>query len=418
MYSYDFTLKGLKETCSFRIGSQKQADVDQFFYVFLSLFPGILDYETRTIRCYTNNSEELRNNLSDFVRNHEQKIPAINGVEAFVRRLKENESFYVIPCYIPNQKESIRLHNYLKAEVESAEFEQLNQQTASLFDDLMDDYTIYNYGDKRLIIGEREREKKVCRFCGNLYPQVSFSKKAHAISEALGNKTLILTEECDDCNGRFSQSIEPDLIEYLSLHRIFYGIKGKGGDKKFKGKNFEFFKKETVELNFVDEDDPGGKADFPKMIKLKGNRLISSQNLYRTLVKFFLSVIDREFLDSFSDTIDWVNGTHTTSQLPKIAVFTFYNKLVTQPTMTAYLRKTDKSQFPYAVGEFKFALTTYVFLLPFSNKDNSQFLTKEDYQIFWHKFRHYDQTTDVVKFADWSDDKKRDFIMAIELPID
>lgn len=33
---------------------------------------------------------------------------------------------------------------------------------------------------------------KVCRFCGKRYPEVKFRKKAHAISEMVGNKEFVL----------------------------------------------------------------------------------------------------------------------------------------------------------------------------------------------------------------------------------
>ena len=38
------------------------------------------------------------------------------------------------------------------------------------------------------------------RFCGQQVPIVSFNNTAHAISESLGNKSVICREECDNCN--------------------------------------------------------------------------------------------------------------------------------------------------------------------------------------------------------------------------
>lgn len=64
------------------------------------------------------------------------------------------------------------------------------------------------------------------------------SKKSHAISEALGNKRIISIEECDDCNNKFSMSIEPDIVKYFSLHRNYWSIKGKGGVKILEGTIF------------------------------------------------------------------------------------------------------------------------------------------------------------------------------------
>ena len=46
---------------------------------------------------------------------------------------------------------------------------------------------------------------KVCRFCGKRYPDVKFKKKAHAISEFIGNKEFVLRNECDACNEKFGK---------------------------------------------------------------------------------------------------------------------------------------------------------------------------------------------------------------------
>ena len=127
------------------------------------------------------------------------------------------------------------------------------------------------------------------------------------------------------------------------MYRIFYGIKGKGGFKEFKGKNFKFFKNETLELHFSENSKNGDdKGDFPKVIKLESGRKIVSQNIYRTLVKFLLSVIDKEQLEYFSDTVAWINGMKNILELPKVAKFTFFDKLVEQPKLTVYLRKDDQ----------------------------------------------------------------------------
>ena len=42
-------------------------------------------------------------------------------------------------------------------------------------------------------------------------PAVSFRQEAHAIPEALGNKTLFVSYECDRCNNSFGRGIENDL---------------------------------------------------------------------------------------------------------------------------------------------------------------------------------------------------------------
>ena len=64
---------------------------------------------------------------------------------------------------------------------------------------ILTNYNICEFGTKRIHIGEQNKEKRICRFCNNKSENVTFKNKAHAISEALGNKTIILNEECDNC---------------------------------------------------------------------------------------------------------------------------------------------------------------------------------------------------------------------------
>ena len=58
---------------------------------------------------------------------------------------------------------------------------------------------------KKIILGEKEDRK--CRFCGKRPPEVSFRKIAHAIPEALGNKSIQSLYECDSCNEAFGNGI-------------------------------------------------------------------------------------------------------------------------------------------------------------------------------------------------------------------
>src|SRR5262245_16553961 len=62
---------------------------------------------------------------------------------------------------------------------------------------------------KPKVLGTKPR---VCRFCDQGKPYVTFKKKAHAIPELVGNKTLLTLYECDQCNKRFS-SFEDDFAK-------------------------------------------------------------------------------------------------------------------------------------------------------------------------------------------------------------
>jgi hypothetical protein len=81
-------------------------------------------------------------------------------------------------------------------------------------------------GDK-VVLGDKKNRK--CRFCGKQAPEVTFRKVAHAIPEALGNKSIETTYECDTCNEGFGSSIENDLGNWSKPMRTFARIRGKSG---------------------------------------------------------------------------------------------------------------------------------------------------------------------------------------------
>lgn len=75
-------------------------------------------------------------------------------------------------------------------------------------------------------VGELERSKRVCRFCGESIPAVKFDKIAHAVPESIGgHKNLICYEECDKCNEAFGEGIERNLCEWFDFRRSTHQVK-------------------------------------------------------------------------------------------------------------------------------------------------------------------------------------------------
>ena len=83
---------------------------------------------------------------------------------------------------------------------------------------------VLSKGDKLFIDSESER---VCRFCGKSESQVTFKSVAHAIPESLGNKRVILLNECDECNSFFSETLEDSFDKYTKPYRLLFGVKDK-----------------------------------------------------------------------------------------------------------------------------------------------------------------------------------------------
>ena len=100
-------------------------------------------------------------------------------------------------------------------------------------------------GSNKVYIGEPNRDIRVCRFCGKSKPKVKFCKKAHALSESLGNKFIINNEECDTCNELFS-SIEQDFYNRHAFHLTCFDVKGKNGSRKVKTEEMSIFYQDGI----------------------------------------------------------------------------------------------------------------------------------------------------------------------------
>ena len=78
------------------------------------------------------------------------------------------------------------------------------------------------------------KAQRKCIFCGK--DTAKFTKVAHAISETVGNKSLISCFECDVCNENFGKMFEDDLGKYMLPYKILTQTFGK--NKQLISKDF------------------------------------------------------------------------------------------------------------------------------------------------------------------------------------
>lgn len=221
-------------------------------------------------------------------------------------------------------------------------------------------------------IGEHLRSKRVCRFCGKSMPEVSFKKKGHALSESIGNKFIIGDEECDSCNEKFSD-IEQHFYKRHAFHLELCGIKGKKGNRKIKSPEMDICTQNGI-LTFaphipirevVYNKDGVGKLDFSFV--LKSHQHIP-QNIYKCLVKYSMSVVDKEYLPFFTESIRWIaNDTLTFNVLPKVILYS--TEFDAHPRVANFIRKSDCKKFPYAFSAVEFTNIGYFFIIPQGNRE-------------------------------------------------
>jgi hypothetical protein len=152
-----------------------------------------------------------------------------------------------------------------------------------------------------------------CRFCKKDKSETTFLNVSHAIPQLLGNKRIILLDECDSCNKFFSENLEDHFGKYTKPYRTFSRIKGsKNKIASYKSKDgfttisvnkeqqdIEFFIQPESNM-FFDELSNSIKItlDFESHIPVA---------VYKTLVKIALSLIEDETeLLAFQGTIKWL----------------------------------------------------------------------------------------------------------------
>ena len=247
----NFSIKFLALSRSVDINVNSECEIDKIVTDLLMVFAKEIDYKNFTISIDSlqQNTEGLRNKMNSVVQHYKDYEPKFQRINSYLNDLKDNEYFFIFPNATISKEESFQFYSYLLAIERGEDFEKMTKEMDTIFGNLMNSYEMFVFDENtRQNIGERDKSKRVCRYCNKSKPEVSFKKVAHSISEALGNKKIITNDECDTCNEKFGKGIENDLILYLSLFRNFFGIKGKKGIPKLKGKNFEIINNETIEI--------------------------------------------------------------------------------------------------------------------------------------------------------------------------
>lgn len=240
--------------------------------------------------------------------------------------------------------------------------------------------------------GDNSQNRK-CRFCGKSSPEITFDNDtAHSISESLGNTNFITYDECKSCNQYFS-SIEQSFYRAHGPMLMMCGIKGKdNGKRKNKAKSLSGA---GVKISLSDkafligldnetfqkyENDVRNKHIFNLEPILKFEKF-KPVDIYKSLCKYVISVLPNEILHKFSLTLDWLFG-RCSLKLPNVV--STQTQLTEHPIIGYFIRQED-SKVPYAIGFFRMAMITYVFIIPGANDEtnypNNEWLENFAYRL-------------------------------------
>ena len=336
----------------------------------------------------------VMNELAD---KYKAQYPQVQQLPAYFKQCKKGE-------YIIRQSISVPLFNLKSSIVKVFALEHgfdthkahevftANWVRLSLY------FDAYSYGflpQKKENIGEKDKAKRICRFCMKSGID-RFKNASHAIQEGLGNHLLIANEECDECNTIFSNSVERHLFRFLETNRTLSQVRGKGKSTYHQeGLNFHihpdtvtglptvYVKQEFIE-NELYKGKPTGR------ILLYNNGPITYQGIYKALVKIAVDMIPPDKIIHFVKTGMWVHGDFEADNLPSFW-YGEHSFFFEQPVLDLFFQKdnTDYNA-PYCTAVLYIYESVFIYVVPLNEIDNGKNLTKEKLLSHLNLFKKYE----------------------------
>lgn len=242
---------------------------------------------------------------------------------------------------------------------------------------------------EKTYLGNQENQK--CRFCGGTKPDVSVRKEAHAIPEAIGNKSLFTRYECDTCNQAFGLGCENDFGNWSLPMRTISRICGKSGIPTIKqGPNGIFRVEGHPEgLNLsVDEADGFLENDGGnQLLKLHLRRgPYRPQMVVKALIKMALSIVPEDEIPNFQQAIEWIRPNNTTTMMvaPTPFIYTFVSGPVTNDRITIAIltRNNDEFVVPYSFLILRYGHEMLQIAIPSPERDVQHYAKKMEIKPF------------------------------------
>ncbi|MEB2489285.1 HNH endonuclease [Burkholderia multivorans] len=180
-----------------------------------------------------------------------------------------------------------------------------------------------NVGEK--IILKRRDGLRICRFCGLGDQDVEFRKEAHALPEAMGNKSLFSEYECDRCNEIFGSTIEDDFGNWSKPMRTLMRISGKKGVPSLrKGPNGGWridYKNSQLQVTAYESEPIFEVDEKNRRINFTLRRdAYTPIAVLKTLCKIALTVMPEDDVENYVDALAWLRQPHVSSPFSAIPV--------------------------------------------------------------------------------------------------
>ena len=115
---------------------------------------------------------------------------------------------------------------------------------------------------------------------------------------------------------------------------------------------------------------------------LKYVKSVKPINIYKTLCKCVIGVIDDQQRKFFNETFKWIRyDFHSSEKLPIVRICK-YCKVCITPQIMIYIRNNEKVDLPYCFADFRIANYSFLFIIPFVSKDTTDFSDKKNFECF------------------------------------
>lgn len=327
---------------------------------------------------------------------YKDMYPNVQQIPKFLKVLEDGEIFI-------RQKSNVDLIDLKRAilEIESRslgiDFKKADDIFVLNWGSLYLTYDAFSYGflSDKIYIGEKDKSKRVCRFCKgtgiNRYKNIS-----HALQESLGNHLLFSLEECDECNSYFSNNVEIPLFRFLEINRNLSQVKGKkSAIHNQEGLNFHIHPDENtqepvvyVKQETIINDYYKGRATGRILLYNKG--AISYLGIYKALVKFAVDMVPSNLKNHFIRTGEWVHGDFEDTELPPFS-FGEHNFFYEQPVLDLFFRNGKSPKYsPYCTAVLYIFDCIFIYTLPFSDIDTDLKLKANDIIANLEHFKKYE----------------------------
>ena len=349
--------------------------------------------------------EALQNQYSILLKTH----PEINKIISFISKIPNDEIFIVRTEKFNSSKDEFLHTIYIEAlnispntEIQQKYFNEKKDELESIFPKVIDTFNIIQPNlNSKLTIGEKRKDIRSCRFCGRTQSMgATFRKVAHAIPYGLGNKYLILAEECDSCNEYFGSTIEPNFIYHHDILRSFFGLKGRNGNIEIKAGSFSMkningeVRIQSQKINTNQQDD-----EFLATSTEKTRSYVPEYD-YKLLCKIALSIIPRQELFNYENTIKWLRfNAKPTSDIPKILTCITRQ---TETRLTLYIKRDSKLELAHVIAEFSFCGLMFIYPIPMCKLDANIDIQISNNELFYDIFSHYKKANLHLKELDLS----------------